>query len=113
MNISVDTAFGELRSSLETWAKARPATHLVPLEEAGPGDVVFTTMTDCSPHECRYYAIKGRKLVILAALPSDRARDVYLAAGAAVYVPMNPGTAVLEAAVQAALAHEPVTDSPT
>jgi DNA-binding NarL/FixJ family response regulator len=113
MNISVDTAFGELRSSLETWARARPATHLVPLDEAGPGDVVFTTMTDCSPHECRYYAIKGRKLVILAALPSDRSRDLYLAAGAAAYVPMDVGTAVLEAAIQVALAHEPAADAVT
>jgi DNA-binding NarL/FixJ family response regulator len=105
VNIAVITAFDELRSSLEAWAARRPDTRLVPLDEAGPGDVVFTTMTDCSPQECQWFAAKGRKLVVLAALPSDHARDVYLAAGAAAYVPMNGGTEQLEAALQSALEH--------
>lgn len=111
MNICVDTAFGELRSSLETWARLRPGTHLVALGDAGAGDVIFTTMTDCSPQECQYFATKGRKLVILAALPSDRARDVYMAAGAAAYIPMDGGTLELEAALRAAMAHEPGSEA--
>lgn len=111
MNICVDTAFGELRSSLENWVRLRRGANLVAVDEVGAGDVIFTTMTDCSPQECQYFAAKGRRVVVLAALPSDRAREVYLAAGAAAYIPMDGGSDELAAALRAALAHQPEADA--
>jgi DNA-binding NarL/FixJ family response regulator len=67
-------------------------------------------MTDCSPLECQYFATKGRRLVILAALPSERSRTLYLAAGAAAYIPMDGGAGELEAALRIALADPPAAE---
>jgi hypothetical protein len=52
------------------------------------GDVAVTSTTDCTLARCAALAHDGVKLIVLATLPSERQRELYLGAGAVAYLPM-------------------------
>jgi DNA-binding NarL/FixJ family response regulator len=54
--------------------------------------VLLAASSQCSPAECEELTRSGRKVIVLAALPSDEQRSAYLAAGAAGYLPMAVDT---------------------
>lgn len=51
-------------------------------------DIVVTPASDCEPEHCARLARSGVKVIVLAAIPREREKEQYLAAGAAAYVPM-------------------------
>jgi hypothetical protein len=81
-----------LRSALEALAEAtgRRATAIEPqcaLDHCG--HFVVASAAGFSTRECLNLARRGARVVLLAALPSDRERKRYLEAGAAAYLPMG------------------------
>lgn len=63
-----------------------------------PPPVVVTTVRDAPPQTCADLARQGRSVVVLATVPRESERDLYLRSGAAAYVPMSGvGDQLLEA----------------
>jgi hypothetical protein len=72
------------------------------LQEAGPGEIVVTSTSDCTLARCAALAAQGAKVILLASLPSVRQREAYLAAGASAYLPMVLDHAALAEAIKRA-----------
>jgi hypothetical protein len=56
------------------------------LESSGP---LVTSTTQCSPVECAGMTDAGRRVIILAAVPSAFQEELYGKAGASAYLPMS------------------------
>jgi len=77
-----------------------PITILDSADQSHDGAVLVATTSECSPDECAGLGLAGRQVVILAALPSEFQRRMYLDAGASGYLPMAIDTRPLIEAIR-------------
>lgn len=93
LNVTVCATSGPLRDALTEalgeFAVVASSSSVLPSGEPNPGEIVVAPVSDCTLETCGRLSDLGWRVVVLAPVPREPERVMYLASGATDYVPMT------------------------